>query len=52
MLIIKGVEYILTTRVVVIVNDNTDGTNDNSNKMIVNVDSNNSDGNNSQDATT
>ena len=52
MLTIKGGKYVQVTGVVVIVNDSTDDTNNNSNKAMVNVGTSKSDGNNSKDTIT
>ena len=52
MLTIKGGEYVQTTGVVVIINDNTDDTNSNSDKTMVNVCTSNNDGNNSNNIIT
>ena len=49
---IKGGKYVQTTGVVVIVSDNTDDTNSNSNTAMVSVGASNSEGNNSNDAIT
>ena len=49
---IKGGKYVQVTGVVVIVNDSTDDTNNNSNKAMVNVGTSKSDGNNSKDTIT
>ena len=49
MLTIKGGKYVQVTGVVVIVNDSTDNTSNNSNKAMVNVGTSKSDGNNSKD---
>ena len=47
-----GRGYILATGVVVIVNNNTNDTNNNNNTAMVNINSSNSDGNNSKGSTT
>ena len=49
---VEGGEYVQTTEVVIIVNDNSDDTSSNSNKVMVNVGTSNSDGNNSKDTIT